>query len=78
VDATAQRIQFADFLDKLAASSVHNKEHWLTFVVEHYVDDRLEAIRRDLVRLSIKTGGVWTQEDRCQIESWARDLRNSD
>jgi hypothetical protein len=81
VDAStkAMRLKFAEFLDKLAASSVHDKEQWLTFVVEHYLDDKLEAIRRDLGRLSIKRGRVtqWTQEDRSQIESWARQLRES-
>ena len=74
----AWRQTFADFLARLAAGAEREGE-WSQFVVAHYPDEELEAIRRELVRLSIRrnpTGraATWQAEDRTQMLRWAEQL----
>jgi hypothetical protein len=74
----ASRQAFADFLARLAADAEREGE-WSELVTSHYPDEELEAIRRELVRLSIRrnpTGHVdaWRAEDRTQLLRWAKQL----
>jgi hypothetical protein len=75
------RLAFAGFLDRLAGSDHTDKKEWSTFVVTHYPDEELEAIRRECVRLSIRAGIAkgdnWSKEDRAQLQTWAGQLRDS-
>jgi len=78
MSAVEWRRNFADFLSRLATDSDREGE-WSRLVVAHYLDEELEGIRRDLVRLSIKrnpTGRVdaWQPEDRTQMVRWAEQL----
>lgn len=78
MSAVDWRRAFADFLARLATDSDREGE-WFQLVVTHYPDEELEAIRRELARLSIKRnpmGGVsaWQPEDRKQMVGWAEQL----
>lgn len=75
------RQSFADFLSRLATGAEREGE-WSQLVVAHYPDEELEAIRRELVRLSIRrnpTGRVdaWEAEDLTQMLRWAEQLGHS-
>lgn len=74
----AWRQTFADFLSRLAAGTAREGE-WFRYVVTHYPDEEREAIRRELVRLSIRrnpTGSIddWQAEARTQMLRWAEEL----
>jgi hypothetical protein len=74
------RERFAAFLNRLAAGVSTNTD-WRVHVVAHYLDEELEAIRCDLVKLMIKRdpGGhpIWVDEDRLQFEQWSQVLRKT-
>jgi hypothetical protein len=76
LESSSQRIAFADFLRRLAAGQA-NAIEWNRFVVTHYFDDRLEEIRRSLVRLSIgRAGGAqWSDSEFAALQHWSRELR---
>ena len=81
MSAARWRQDFADFLSRLATNAEREGE-WGQLVVAHYPDEELEAIRRDLVRLSIRrnpTGRVdgWLPEDRAKMLRWADQLGHS-
>ncbi len=73
----SQRLQFADFLDRLAVA----KGHWGIgdhgrFVVTHYADDEIEEMRRTIVRLSINWANRDWPEINCELLlGWAKQLR---
>ncbi len=75
----AQRLVFADFLDRLARN-VERPGEWADLVVNHYPDDVLEEIRCSLVRLSHERNPLgapeWLGSDREQILEWAAQLRD--
>jgi hypothetical protein len=70
------RIAFADFLRRVAAGKVKATE-WDRFVVQHYVDEELEEIRRNLVRLSIDRHGgkEWSESEVAAMQHWSRTLK---
>jgi hypothetical protein len=74
------RLQFADFLDRLADGPV-GAEEWLSFVVTHYPDEFLEEIRRQCVRLACGYGDRDQRPDtpagREVLRLWAGQLRAS-
>jgi hypothetical protein len=74
------RLQFADFLDRLAAAPV-GAEEWSSFVVTHYPDEFLEEARRRCVRLACGYGyhdrGPDTPAGRELLRLWAGQLRAS-
>lgn len=79
MSAARWRENFADFLSRLATNAEREGE-WGHLVVAHYPDEELEAIRRELVRLSIQrnpTGRVdgWLPQDRVKMLQWAEQLR---
>lgn len=47
-----KRKSFADILDKFAEEYA-NREDWYNHIIEHYTDEGLEEIRREVVRLRI-------------------------
>ncbi|QDT38099.1 hypothetical protein [Stratiformator vulcanicus] len=53
-----QQKRFARFLERLIEGRIRQAD-WPTFVVEHYCDERLETVRRDLVRYAISQDGQW-------------------
>ncbi len=76
----AQRLAFADFLNRLAGD-VEGPKEWFHLVVTHYHDEAIEEIRRRLVRLAIERdpGGspMWLDSDREQILFWSGQLRDA-
>jgi len=79
VQNVQQRLAFADFLCRIVEGNVQAIE-WNTFVVTHYPDEFLEAIRVRLVRLSIDRGGgkKWSESEIATLQQWARELRSPD
>jgi hypothetical protein len=78
MDKATQRIEFAKFLRRLAAGSVKEIE-WNKFIVTHYSDDRLEEIRRSVVRLAIGQAGAvqWSDSELAALQHWSPELRGN-
>lgn len=72
-----QRQVFAEFLERLACGDV-NSEEWQTLVVNHYFDEVLEEIRRQLVSLTIlfPETYVWSEKEKTQLLTWVTELRS--
>jgi hypothetical protein len=70
------RVEFADFLKRLATSVVTGKE-WEKYIVRHYHDPLLERVRADTVRLAIgRCGGKeWSDSEFASLQHWSRELR---
>jgi len=73
---SSRRIEFADFLKRVAAGTTKPLE-WNRFVVTHYPDDFLEEIRCRAVRLSIgrEGGKEWSDSEYAALQQWSRGLR---
>lgn len=73
------RQAFADFLDRLAVGT-SSRADWVEYAVNHYQDEKLEAYRRDCVRLAIQVGEPFprTDEHRKQLRKWASELKETD
>jgi hypothetical protein len=73
------RLAFAGFLERLATQAPEPSD-WHTYAVAHYPDEELEAIRRELGRLSIERNpdgySSWLPADHERFRSWATQLRN--
>ncbi len=73
-----QRQAFIGYLYKLVEGDSSSKD-WHNFIIEHYLDEQLEEIRRNIVRLRIKAGDPKifpvTEEERKQLRKWAKDLQ---
>jgi hypothetical protein len=71
----SQRGIFADFLAHLALGEVMPEE-WQDLVVNHYCDERLEEIRRQLVILAIQSPEVhsWSEQEEIQVRAWITEL----
>jgi hypothetical protein len=78
MEARTRRLEFADFLCRLAAGTV-NAIEWNRFIVPHYSDDRLEEIRRSVVRLRIGQAGAvqWSDSEIAALQHWSRELRGA-
>lgn len=74
----AKRKVFVDYLHKLVEGD-GSSEDWFNFIVEHYPDEQLEEVRRNIVRLRIKAGEPEifpaTEEHREQLRKWAKKLQ---
>jgi hypothetical protein len=69
-----RREQFAAFLERLANNEV-TLDDWNYYAVAHYLDEELETIRCDVVRLAIaKNGGPYSGEDQQLLMSWHKQL----
>jgi hypothetical protein len=74
----AKRKVFVDYLQKLIEGD-GNREDWLNFIIEHYSDEQLEEVRRNIVRLRIKAGDPEifpvTEKHKEQLRKWAKELQ---
>ena len=72
------RIQFADFLERLATPG-NEQADWDQFIVVHYPDEFLEELRRCTTRLAIGELGykLDSLEGRQILRAWALALRCS-
>ena len=69
------RNTFADFLEKIITTGNIPAE-WEDFIVTHYVDDVLERIRIECVRLSIANETSFpSNEDKRRLRQMVSDLR---
>jgi hypothetical protein len=75
MNGLSQREIFADFLAHLALGEVIPEE-WQDLVVNHYLDERLEEIRRQLVILAIQSPEVhsWSGQEKIQVQAWVTEL----
>ncbi len=64
------RQAFAAFLDELAGGQ-NDRSKWAALVIAHYADERLEEIRREVVRQVI-AGDL----DPLKLRTWSLELRN--
>ncbi len=62
------RQAFADFLDRLAAGT-SSRADWAEYAVNHYQDEKLEAYRRDCVRLAIQVGEPFPRPTQTAVSS---------
>ncbi len=73
----ADRELFAAFLERLATGEA-DREQWERLVVNHYLDETLERIRRDCVRIRIGNEAMrWSAEEQSRIHDWIRELRTA-
>jgi hypothetical protein len=76
----ALRSPFAEFLERLASGTA-TLAHWDAFIVAHYPDERVEDIRRGVVRLFEAWGPGFSLRDgmaapnQTQLVEWATALR---
>lgn len=66
---------FVAFLERFANGDV-DREQWQQWVVNHYLDEMLERIRQDCVRLRMSNEPMrWSTEEHDRIQAWIRALR---
>ena len=70
-----KRRAFTDFLERLSAGTLDQGE-WGEYAVNHYHDDRLEDIRREVVRMSIEAGSRFLKPTTIALNS-VRGRKNS-
>jgi hypothetical protein len=76
VDAEHREL-FAAFLERFANGEV-DREQWERWVVNHYVDETLERVRRDCVRIRMRNEAMqWSPEEHERIQGWIRQLRSA-
>ena len=77
-DQEKRRI-FIDYLHKLIKGDGYSEE-WRNIIIEHYSDEQLEEIRRNIVRLRIKAGDPEifpvTEEQRERLRNWIEELQS--
>ena len=71
MNSANDRPAFAEFLDELASGD-RDPEKWRNLVITHYFDERLEEIRREVVRMAVSE-----TFDLGQLKIWADELRAS-
>lgn len=73
-----KRKTFVNYLNKLIAGQ-YTKDDWFKYIIEHYIDEELEEVRRNIVRLRIAAGDPKTfpvtNEHKERLKEWARDLQ---
>lgn len=74
-----RRREFAAFLDRLVAAKGRvDGLDWGRHAIAHYRDDKVEAIRRMIVRLAQSCAGdEWPEFHREVATLWAQELRDS-
>jgi len=79
IDRVDRRV-FAEYLNKLidGADGHGYSENWCNVIINHYPDEELEEIRRNVVRMRIKAGDPEifpvTEEEREQLRNWVKEL----
>lgn len=80
IDQEKRRI-FIDYLYKLIEGESFNgySDKWRNIIIEHYQDEKLEEIRRNIVRMRIKAGDPkifpTTEEQIEQLKEFAQELQ---
>lgn len=80
IDRKKRRI-FIDYLYKLIEGENFNgySDEWRNMIIEHYQDEKLEEIRRNIVRMRIKAGDPkifsTTEEQIEQLKEFAQELQ---
>ena len=70
-----RRELFVTFLEGFANGDV-DREKWDRLVVNHYLDQTLERVRRDCVRIRMQNEAMlWSPEEQSRIQDWIRELR---
>jgi hypothetical protein len=83
IDQENRRI-FIDYLYKLIEGENFSSysEDWQNIIIEHYQDDQLESIRRNIVRMRIKAGDPKifpiNNEQMEQLKKFAKELQKSE
>lgn len=68
---------FVAFLERFAKGDV-DREQWQQWVVNHYLDETLERIRQDCVRMRMRNEAMrWSTEEHDRIQAWIRALRTA-
>ncbi|HEY2515903.1 MAG TPA: hypothetical protein VGI39_33765 [Polyangiaceae bacterium] len=71
----ANRELVAVFLERFAHGEA-DREQWERLVVNHYLDQTLERVRRDCVRMRMRNEAMrWSLEEHDRIQNWIRELR---
>ncbi len=74
---TEKRKIFTEYLDLLLKGKCGDAE-WQFYVIEHYLDEKLEEIRREVVRLRIVADDSRafpsTNADKAKIKEWIEEL----
>ena len=69
------RQRLAAFLERLRNGEVEG-EQWQRLVVNHYLDETLERVRREVARLRIQNEAMrWSPEEKGRIDAWVREIR---
>lgn len=67
----------AAFLERFANGEA-DRDQWERLIVNHYLDDELERIRRDCVCIRILNETMkWSLEEQARIQTWIRQLRSA-
>jgi hypothetical protein len=73
-----KRKEFIVYLNKLIKGHYNNSD-WLIYIIEHYLDEELEEVRRNIVRLRIAAGDPEffpvTNEHKEKLKDWIRELQ---
>jgi hypothetical protein len=68
---------FAAFLERFAGGEA-DREQWERLVVNHYIDQTLERIRSDCVRLRMRNEAMhWSPDEHSHIKDWIHELRTA-
>lgn len=68
------KMEFADRIDEFASGRLDGPS-WEQFFVAHYADETIEAARRDVVRVAIKTDGGLSNVQAEEVRGIAVNLR---
>jgi hypothetical protein len=72
-----RRKLFVAFLERYLNSEA-KREDWETLVVNHYVDNTLERVRRECVRIRMHNEAMrWSPEERSRIQGWIHELQTA-
>ncbi len=72
-----RRDVFVTFLERFANGEADG-DQWERLVVNHYLDDTLERVRRECVRLRMRNEAMrWSPEESRRIQDWIRELRTA-
>ena len=73
-----KREAFINYLNKLI-NGQYSKDDWFRYIVEHYLDEELEEVRRNIVRLRIAAGDPEvfpvTNEHKEKLNEWIKKLK---
>lgn len=75
-----KREDFINYLNKLV-NGQYSKDDWFNHIIEHYLDEDLEEIRRKIVRLRIAAGDPEifpaNEQHKERLKEWLKELEIS-